>query len=153
MVLSRIPVSSQFNPVQVFSPCLFKIHFNIISPSKPHLEGAIFPSGFPTKSLHAPLFSPIPSICPSHLIPFGFIAFQSQITKLLILKFFYSPVPSPLFPDPILLTLSAYFGVTYLHFPTHVGEEKKRLCLHQTRDNHKTLIWKRKDSTVSSTKS
>ena len=152
MVLTRIPVLSQINPVQVFSPSHFKIHFNIIFPFKPDLESRIFPSGFLTKFLHAFLFSPIYSICPSHLIPIGFIVFQSQITKLLICKFLHSPVASPFFPDPILLPLSAHFVVTYLHFPTHVSEEQKRLCLYQTLDNHNILNWKRKDFTVDSAK-
>jgi len=51
---------------------------NIIFPSQPHLEGGIFPSGFPTNSLHAFLFSPILSICLSHLIPIGSSHFKRR---------------------------------------------------------------------------
>jgi len=47
---------------------VLEVHFNIILPSKPGLPSGLFPSGFPTKNLYAPLLSPIRATYPANLI-------------------------------------------------------------------------------------
>jgi hypothetical protein len=45
-----------------------EIHLNIILQLRLGLSSGLFPSGFPTKTLHTPLLSPIRATCPAHLL-------------------------------------------------------------------------------------
>ena len=51
----------------MFPSHFLNIHLNIL-PSKPGSSKWFFPSGFPTKTLYAPLLSPICATRPAHLI-------------------------------------------------------------------------------------
>ena len=63
-----VPIMSQFDPVHTTISNFLTIHLNIFLPSTPDLPSGLFPSGFPTKTLYAPLLSHIRATCPAHII-------------------------------------------------------------------------------------
>jgi len=68
-ILPLAPFLSQTNPIHVLPIDLCKIDYNIILPSTPGSpKWSVFPSGFPTKTLYAPLLSPIHDTQHAHLI-------------------------------------------------------------------------------------
>ena len=54
------------NPVHIPTSHLLEIHPNIIHPSTPRSPSGLFPSGFSTKTLYTPLYSPTRATCPTH---------------------------------------------------------------------------------------
>ena len=101
-------ILGQPNPVHIPTSHLLEIHPNIIHPSKPRSPQWFFPSGFPSKTIYTPLYSPIRATCPAHLILLDFItrtilgqeykSFSSSLCNLL-----HSPVTSSLLGPNILL--------------------------------------------------
>ena len=61
-------IPSPIDPVHASMSQFWEVHFNITLPSTPGLPSGLFPSGFPTKNLYAPLLSPICVTFPAYLI-------------------------------------------------------------------------------------
>ena len=104
---SQVPDSCPYYEKALSSPYphipLFSIKLNIILP----INSWVFPSGFPTKTLCAPLLSPKRATCPVQLILIDFITrtimgkeYRSLSSSLG--SFLYSPVTSSLLGPNIL---------------------------------------------------
>ena len=107
-VLTTCPCPEPYQSSPHPSNNFLNIHLNIILPSMPGSSKSFFPSGYPTKTLHAPLLSPIHAICPAHFILLDLItpiifgedysSFGSSLCSIL-----HSPITLSLLGQNILL--------------------------------------------------
>ena len=83
-----VPILGQPNPVHIPTSHLLEIHPKLSTHICLGLPSGLFPSGFPTKTLYAPLSSPIGATCPAHqrksisiliLTLWGFVALEGEL--------------------------------------------------------------------------
>jgi len=87
-----VPILSHLDPVHTLTSRFLKTHLNIFLPSMPGSSKWSLPSGFPTKTLYTPFFSPLTRYMsrPSHSSEFyhpNYIGWGVQIIKLFIMYF------------------------------------------------------------------
>jgi len=104
-----------------------KIHLNILFPFPPGLPRGLFPSGFPTKTLHTPLLSPIRATCPAHLILLDLITRKvlgedCRSLSSSIYSFLHSHVTSS-FLDPDILPNTLFSNTLSLRSSFNVSDQ------------------------------
>ena len=105
-----VPILNQLNPVIPPQPTSWRSIFKLFSHLHLGLLTGLFPSGFPTKTLHTPLLSSIRATCPARLVPLDFITrtiFGEECRSLSssLYKFLHSSVTSSLLGPNILLNV------------------------------------------------
>ena len=83
------PATSPFPEPDQSTPCHYPTFWRLIYVLLFHLllvlPSGLFPSDFPTKTIHAPLPSPIHATYPSHLFLYYMITRTERIIKLLVM--------------------------------------------------------------------
>ena len=135
-----VPILSHINPVHASYPISWRSI--LIWSSRPclSLPCGLFPSVFPTKTLYAPLLTPILAMCPTHLIFLNLITqtiFDEQYRPLSssMCSFLHSPVTSYLLGPNILLsslysnTLSLCSSLSVSHQVSHPNKTTSKIIV------------------------
>jgi len=104
-----VPIPSQINPVHVPQLTSWRCILVLSSLLSLGLPSGLFPSGFHTKTLQAPAFSPISATCLGHLIHLNLISRiilgeKYRLLGPLLCSFLHPPVTSSLLGPNILLS-------------------------------------------------
>ena len=127
----QVPTTYSYSEPDQSSPCppshFLKIHLNIIPHLYLGLPSGLFPSGFPTKTRHTPLLSPIPVTCPAHLILLYLITQTMLGEEYKSLRhtwcsFLHSPVTLSLLGSNILLS-TLFSNTLSLHCSLNVSDQ------------------------------
>ena len=111
--LPPVPILSHLNPVHTPHPASWRSILIFTSHLCLGLTSGLFPSGFPTRTLYAPLPSPICATCPANLILLDFITHtilgeQYRSLSSSLCSFFHSPVTSSSLGPNILLNTTLW---------------------------------------------
>ena len=116
-----VSILGQPNPVHIPTSHLLEIHPNIIHPSTPGSPQWSLSSGFPTKTLYAPLSSPIRATFPAHLILLDFstrtiLGEEYRSVSSSLCSLLHYPVTSSLLGPNILLNTIFSNTLSFLSF-------------------------------------
>ena len=121
-----VPVLSHIDPVHALISHFWRAIFIFSSHLGLGLPSDFFPSGFPTKTLNTPPFSPILATCPPHLIILYLIIWtilreEYSSCSSSLCGFLHSPVTLSLLGPNILL--STLLSNTILHSSLNVSDQ------------------------------
>ena len=125
--LPPVPILSQLDPVHNPYPTSWRSILILSSHLCLGLPSGLFPSGFPTKTLCTPLFSPICTTCLAHLNILDFITWtimgqEYRSVRSSLCSFLHSPVPSSLL-DPSVIISTLFSNTLSLRSSLNVSDQ------------------------------
>ena len=106
-----VSILDQPNPVHIPTSHLLEIHPNISTRLRLGLPSGLLPSGFHTKTLYTPLYSPIRATCPAHKMS-TFCSHRDDVTS----TFFPHVWPADVMPHA--LKFKVFSSLTFWRLTT-----------------------------------